>query len=309
MALEGRGGKVVLQSRIDIGSMDVFYREAGARDAPVLVLPHGYPCSSFQFRHLFPLLADRWRLLAPDFPGCGYSGTPADFCYEIDGYVDFLECFLTRLGVRRYSLYLHDFSVHIGLRLAIRYPQRVTALVIQNGDIYRQRPVARRQFPSGSGAADESGEYRLRGGHWRRQSMDSASHEDVVSEHRFTEEFINEVGPRLAERIPAELWKVHWALMTPQRCEITCRVLAALKYDEAWLPRYQAYMRAHRPAAQILWGRHDACIPERSAYAYLRDLPGAEVHLLDGGHWLLETHVGEVAALLRGFLGRLTHGR
>jgi len=297
---------VVLQRRIEIGTVDVFYREAGAPDAPVLLLPHGYPCSSFQFRHLMPLLADRWRLIAPDFPGCGYSATPSDFCYDIDGYVDFLECFLARLGIRRYALYLHDFGSQIGMRLAIRYPQRVVALIIQNGDIYEHRFASQCHGSGNDREAEESAEhYRQRGSYWRHPSASQPRLAEVVSEHRFKDEFLNEIGPQLAERIPPDLWKLHWSLMTPQRCEIACQVIAALKNDHAWLPRYQAYLRAYRPAALILWGRHDPSIPERSAHAYLQDLPKAELHLLDGGHWLLETHLGQVAALLAGFLGRL----
>jgi pimeloyl-ACP methyl ester carboxylesterase len=298
---------VVLQRRIEIGSMDVFYREAGKRSAPVVLLPHGYPCSSFQFRHLMPLLAERWRLIAPDFPGCGYSSTPNDFCYDIDGYVDFLECFIAQLGVRRYALYLHDFSVHIGLRLAIRYPQRVAALIVQNGDIYGHQFAP--QFHGHNAGVinieDSGSHYRPQGSYWcPPSSTGRAKIEEVVSEHRFQRQFLDEVSPRLAERIPPDLWKLHWSLMTPQRCEIACHLIPALEKQAAWLPRYRTYLHAHRPETLILWGRHDACIPERAAHTYLRDLPRAELHVLDGGHWLLETHVDSVAALLGNFLGR-----
>src|SRR5687767_15767056 len=110
----------VRHRRVMVGDVDTFYREAGPADAPVVLLPHGYPCSSYEFRNLMPLLADRWRLIAPDFPGCGYSDTPDSFAYDFDGFATFLEGFAQRLKLERFALYLHDFGSQIGLRLAIR---------------------------------------------------------------------------------------------------------------------------------------------------------------------------------------------
>ena len=129
----------VRHKTIEVGGVASFYREAGRHDAPVVLLPHGYPCSSYEFRNFMPALADRWRLLAPDFPGCGYSSTPADFPYDFDGYAKFLERFTDALGVRRFALYLHDFGSQIGLRLAIRRPELIAALIVQNGDIYEDQ--------------------------------------------------------------------------------------------------------------------------------------------------------------------------
>jgi pimeloyl-ACP methyl ester carboxylesterase len=125
----------VRHRRCTIDGTDIFYREAGSADAPVVLLPHGYPCSSYEFRNLMPALADRWRLLAPDYPGAGYSATPDDFDYSFDGYAGFLDGFVRALGVERFALYLHDFGSPIGARLAIKAPERVVALIIQNGDI------------------------------------------------------------------------------------------------------------------------------------------------------------------------------
>ncbi|HVF15403.1 MAG TPA: alpha/beta fold hydrolase [Steroidobacteraceae bacterium] len=122
--------------RIDVNGVEVFYREAGRKNAPAVLLPHGYPCSSYEFRNLIPLLADRWRLIAPDFPGCGYSSTPETFSYDFEGYSKFLSSFATAVGAQRFVLYLHDFGTWIGLRVAIREPDRIAGLIIQNGDIY-----------------------------------------------------------------------------------------------------------------------------------------------------------------------------
>jgi pimeloyl-ACP methyl ester carboxylesterase len=124
----------VRHRRVTIGNVDTFYREAGPEGAPVVLLLHGYPCSSYEFRNFMPRLADRWRLIAPDYPGAGYSGTPEDFEYSFDGYAAFLDDFVRELGLSRFALYLHDFGSPIGARLAIRAPERVVALIIQNGD-------------------------------------------------------------------------------------------------------------------------------------------------------------------------------
>lgn len=280
----------VRHKTLDVDGVEIFYREAGRENAPVVLLPHGYPCSSYEFRNLMPALADRWRLLAPDFPGCGYSATPTSFAYDFGGYARFLERFVERLGVQRFALYLHDFGSQIGLRAAIRRPQRIAALIIQNGDIYEDQ-LGPKYAPLQEYWRDPTPE---------KQRVLAAA----VSEEGFRDEFLNDVDQALAERIPPDLWKLHWSLMTPQRCDIAVRVIAALKDNLQWFPKYQAYLREQRPPALIVWGPRDGYMPEGAARAYLRDLPDAELRLLDGGHWLLETHLDEVVTLVRSFLER-----
>lgn len=274
-----------------IGNVDAFYREAGDEGAPVVLLPHGYPCSSYEFRNLLPRLADRWRLIAPDFPGQGYSATPEDFDYSFDGYAEFLHRFVDELGIERFVLYLHDFGSPIGARLAIRVPERVVALIIQNGDVPYEDAL-------GSKYADIEKTWAMPAAEMRREIA------KAVDENGFREEFLNAVRPELAERIPPDLWK-----MTPRRKQIAIDLIAGLKENRAWFPAHRRYLRTHRPPALIVWGPQDHYMPEMSARAYLRDLPGAELHLLDGGHWLLETHLDEVVALMRDFLERLDTGR
>ena len=282
---------VVRHRYIDLDGTRVFVREAGQPTAPTVLLPHGYPCSSYEFRNFMPMLADRWRLIAPDFPGCGYSDTPSNFSYDFDGYADFLDELLMRLKIERFALYLHDFGSQIGLRLAIKRPERIAALIIQNGDIYE----------------DQLGpKYEPLQAYFRNPTPEAKGKlAEAVSEEGFKDEFLNEVTPQLAERIPPDLWKLHWSLMTPQRRQITVDVIAGLKENLTWFPRYQSYLRDHRPRTLIVWGPHDGFMPEGAARAYLRDLPDAELHLLDGGHWLLETHLDEVVAHARDFLGRV----
>lgn len=284
----------VAHRRIDLDGVEVFVREAGPPRAPAVLLPHGYPCSSFQFRGLLPLLADRWRLIAPDFPGCGLSGTPEGFPYDFDGYAAFLGRLATRLGAPRFALYLHDFGSQIGLRLAIAAPERIAALIVQNGDIYEDQLGPR---------------YAPLREYWARPTPERRARlADAVSEAGFEDEFLNDVRPELRERIAPELWKLHWALMTPRRRELAVQVIAGLGSNLEWFPRYQAYLRERQPPTLIVWGPQDGYMPEGAARAYLRDLPRAELHLVDGGHWALETNLEEIATRMRAFLSRVHAG-
>jgi pimeloyl-ACP methyl ester carboxylesterase len=282
----------VRHRRITIGNVDTFYREAGPEDAPVVLLPHGYPCSSYEFRNLIPKLADRWRLLAPDYPGAGYSATPGHFDYSFDGYADFLDGFVRALGVERFTLYLHDFGSPIGARLAIKAPARVAALVIQNGDIPYEDAL-------GPKYAEIEKTWTLPPSEMREKLA------EAVTEEAFRQEFLNDVRSDIAERIPPDLWQLHWSLTTPRRREIAVDLIAGLRSNRDWFPQHRKYLREYRPPTLIVWGPQDHYMPVESARAYLRDLPDAELHLLDGGHWLLETNLDEVVALVRDFLGRV----
>jgi pimeloyl-ACP methyl ester carboxylesterase len=239
-----------------------------------------------------PALADRWRLVAPDFPGFGYSDTPNTFSYDFDGYADVLETFADTLNLRRFAMYLHDYGSQIGLRLAIKAPERIAALIIQNGDIYEDQLGPKYAYLT---------EYFANPTQKGRQVLT-----DAVSEEGFRDEFLNDLREELAERISPDLWKLHWPLMnTPKRREIAVSLRECLKQNLNWFPRYQAYLREHQPPTLIVWGPQDSDMPEGSARAYLRDLPDAELHLVDGGHWALETNLDEIVALGRQFLSRV----
>ena len=281
--------------RRTVGGVDVFYREARppgvSPDAPVVLLPHGYPCSSYEFRDYMRHLGEHWRLLAPDFPGCGYSATPEDFDYDFDGFSRFLEEFVDALGVDRCALYLHDFGTWLGLRLALRHPDRIVALIVQNGDIYED--VLGPKYASLKEV-------------WQMERAEGlAQLRPFVSREHFRDEFLNDVRPTVAERIPPDLWELHWTMMTEQRRENAARIIYDLKDNLRWFPRYQAWLRAHRPPTLILWGPQDGYMPAESGSAWLRDLPQAEFHLLDAGHWLLETSLTEAVDLSRDFLARV----
>jgi pimeloyl-ACP methyl ester carboxylesterase len=282
----------VRHRRVTIGDVDTFYREAGPEQAPVVLLPHGYPCSSYEFRNLMPRLADHWRLIAPDYPGAGHSGTPENFDYSFDGYAEFLDGFVTTLGLDRFALYLHDFGSPIGARLAIKAPERIVALIIQNGDIPYEDAL-------GPKYAEIEETWTLPPSEMRAKLA------EAINEETFRQEFLNAVRPELVDRIPPDLWTLHWSLMTPRRREIAVDLIAGLKENRTWFPRHRKYLAEHRPPTLIVWGPQDDYMPEASGRAYLRDLPDAELHMLDGGHWLLETNLDEVVPLIRDFLGRV----
>ena len=285
----------VAHRTVDLDGITIFYREAGAPDAPVVLLPHGYPSSSFQYRHLLPALGDRWRVIAPDHPGFGYSDTPGPdrFAYTFDAYADYLQRFVDRLGLRRYAIYLQDYGSQFGLRLALSAPERVVALIIQNGDVYE----------------DEHGpKYAPLKEFWGRATDDDRARiAGFVSEEGFRTEFLGELPDHRREQVSPDLWTHSAALLAqhPQRRGHLVNLLADQGSTVPWFARQQDYLREHRPPTLIVWGPHDGYMPEGAARAYLRDLPDAELHLLDGGHWLLETHLDDVVALARDFLGRV----
>jgi pimeloyl-ACP methyl ester carboxylesterase len=284
----------VRHRRIDVDGVEVFYRECGAADAPVVLLPHGYPSSSFEFRNLMPALGDSWRTLAPDCPGFGYSATPdpSEFSYTFDGYSQFLRRFTEVLGLDRYAIYLHDYGSQFGFRLAMAAPEKVTALVISNGDIYE----------------DELGpKYAPLKRFWEHPTEDGRRRlAEAVTEEGFRAEFVGEVDAELEERVSPDLWTLSWSVMgTPQRRGNLVNLLADQRNTVPWFAREQAYLREHRPPTLIVWGPQDGYMPAAAAHAYHRDHPAAELHLLDGGHWLLETNLDEVVALMRDFLGRV----
>jgi pimeloyl-ACP methyl ester carboxylesterase len=285
----------VLHRYIDVGTTSIFVREAGPPGAPVLLLLHGYPCSSYEFRRLMPALADRWRTVAFDWPGFGYSSTPdpALFPYDFGTYADILDQVTNALNLHCYAVWLHDYASWIGLRHAMSHPNRITGLIIQNGDIYE----------------DVMGpKYKTIKAYWADKSPETHKPlEEAVSEEGFKAEFVGEVAADVAMRVPPDLWKLHWPLMnTPARRALSVTLMEKIEANMAWFPRYQKYLRDHQPPSLILWGPEDGYMPEPSARAYLRDLPNADLQIVQGaGHWLLETHFSEAVATVRDFLERI----
>jgi pimeloyl-ACP methyl ester carboxylesterase len=276
---------------VEIDGIKMFYREAGPPNAPVVLLLHGFPASSFMYRDLMTRLADRFRVIAPDYPGFGYSDAPSTeaFSYTFDHLADLVEKFTEQLRLTKYALYMQDYGGPVGFRLASRHPERVTALVIQNANAYEEGlpesfwgPVrALWRDPSAANFA----------------KIREAAMSDAALEWNYTH------GVKNPQQISPDSWTLQRALLTRPGNE---QIMLALLYDYRTNPQHyaewQEYFRKHQPPALIVWGRNDVIFPEPGARAYLRDLPRAALHLLDTGHFALEEQSDEIARLMRDFL-------
>jgi len=274
-----------------VDGVDVFYREAGSARAPVVVLLHGFPTSSRMFRNLIPALAGRYRVIAPDYPGFGHSGAPdrARFEYTFARFARLIDRLLTQLGARRYALYVQDYGAPVGYRLALAHPERVSALIIQNGNAYEE---GLREFwkPLKAYWADDSAQNRaaLRAG--LTLAATKAQYVD---------------GVRDPSRVEPDNWVHDQALLDrPGVDEIMLDLFKDYGSNVALYPQFQAFFRSRRPPTLLVWGKNDVIFPAEGARPYLRDLPDAELHLLDTGHFALEDKGPEIAALMLVFLER-----
>ncbi|MFE7723424.1 alpha/beta fold hydrolase [Nocardia rhizosphaerihabitans] len=282
--------------RIEVDGVDVFYRVSVPSRAgvPTLLLLHGFPSSSHQFRRLIDTLGDRFRLIAPDYPGFGNTVAPADFEYTFDRLAEITEGFADRLGLTEFALYVFDFGAPIGFRMAVRHPERITGLVVQNGNAYE------------AGLSDGAREFIA-----LRPDQDGA--EQAIRQLLTLEGTRGQYETGVAD--PGLLAPDSWTL-DQHYLELPGRKQAqlALAFDYhsnvARYPEWQSWLREFAPPTLITWGANDPFFPAPGAEAYLADLPGAELHLFDTGHFALETHLGEIAPLIAAFLDRLpVHAR
>jgi pimeloyl-ACP methyl ester carboxylesterase len=272
--------------------VNVFYREAGPVDAPVILLLHGFPTASHMFRDLIPRLADRYRLIAPDLPGFGQTKAPprGEFDYSFDRLADVIEGFTEALSLDRYALYIFDYGAPVGLRLATRQPERVSAIISQNGNAYDD------------GFSDQWGPWEA---YWRdasdanREACRPSLFPDTIRNWQYG----TGADPELLSPDGYELDIAYMA--RPGAEEIQLDLIRDYRNNVALYPDFQSYFREHRPPLLATWGRHDPAFIPPGAEAYKRDLPDADVHLLDTGHFALETHADEIASLIRDFLSRV----
>jgi pimeloyl-ACP methyl ester carboxylesterase len=286
-----------LYRTIDIDGTRVFYRDAGPRDAPVILLLHGFPASSFMYRDLIDQLAGEYRVVAPDYPGFGYSDAPpvASFDYTFDRLADFVEKFSDRLGLQSYSLYMQDFGGPIGFRVASRSPERVSALIIQNANAYEEGLPESFWAPARALWKDPSTA--------NRERIRELAMSDAALEWNYTH------GVRDPERVNPDSWMLQRALLSrPGNKDAMVALLVDYGNNLGRYDGWQAYFRKHQPPALIVWGRNDEIFPAEGARAYLRDLPHAELHLLDTGHFALEDRVDEIARLMSVFLRKVHQG-
>lgn len=277
--------------KTDIDGVELFYREAGPADAPVIVLLHGFPTSSHMFRNLIPALADRYHVIAPDYPGFGESQVPdrKTFNYTFAHFAELMDGLLGKLGAKRYALYVQDYGAPVGYRLALLHPERVTALLVQNGNAYEE---GLRDFWKPLKA------YWADGSQAHRDAMRAG-----LTLQATKSQYLD--GVRDSSRVDPDNWGHDQALLDrPGVDEIMLDLFKDYASNVTLYPKFQAFFRAQHPPTLIAWGKNDVIFPAEGARPYLRDIPDAELHLLDTGHFALEDKGQEIAALIREFLGR-----
>jgi pimeloyl-ACP methyl ester carboxylesterase len=279
--------------RIQADGVAVFYREAGPADAPVVLLLHGFPTSSFQYRELMPRLADKYRVIAPDLPGFGFTEVPPQRNYEytFDALANTILAFTDALHLKRYALYVFDYGAPTGFRLAMAHPERVTAIISQNGNAYEE------------GLGDSWAPIQR---YWRDPS--SENREAIRPgltltgmRHEYS------VGIANPDQIKPEGYTLDAALLArPGNVDIQLDLFLDYANNIKLYPKFQQYFRQYKPPLFAIWGRRDTYFIPAGAEAFRRDIPGATVQFLDTGHFALETHVEEIAVAMRQFLSKTT---
>lgn len=274
---------------LTIDGTRIFYREAGQPGAPVLLLLHGFPASSFMFRDLITALSGQFHIVAPDYPGFGYSDPPPDgVAYTFDYLAGVMQRFTEQLGLKTYAIYMQDFGGPVGFRLATRHPERVSFFVIQNANAYDEGLPDSFWAPVRQLWADPSQENfdKIR---------DAGISRDAL-EWNYTH------GVKDSARISPDSWVLQDALVNrPGNKELMLKLLYDYRSNPPEYPKWQDYFRRHQPPALIAWGKNDIIFPEAGAHPYKRDLKTIGFHLLDTGHFALEDHAEEISALIRDF--------
>ncbi len=284
-----------LHKTVEVDGLDIFYREAGPLEAPTLLLLHGFPTSSAMFRNLIAALSDRYHVIAPDYPGFGNSSMPpADrFEYTFDRLAQVIEAFTERLGLTSYSLYVQDYGAPVGFRLAVRHPERVQALIVQNGNAYEE------------GLRDFWRPFRA---YWKDPSeANAAALRTFLSLEATRWQYTH--GARNPESIAPEAWIAdQYRLDRPGNQAIQLALFYDYGSNLARYPQWQAYFRAWQPPTLVVWGARDEIFPPDGAAQYARDLRRIETHLLDTGHFALEEDGELIAAHIRRFLAANVRG-
>jgi pimeloyl-ACP methyl ester carboxylesterase len=277
---------------IRIGDIDLFYREAGAKDAPVLLLLHGFPTSSNMFRNLIPRLAGSFRIIAPDYPGYGFSSMPdrKSFAYTFENMTNLVEELTKKLGLDKYAMYVMDYGAPIGYRLAIRHPEKVSGLIVQNGNAYEE---GLREFwdPIKKYWGEATAENRAALEYLTKPDATKWQYENGVSDKTLVD--------------PTTYTLDQAGMDRPGNADIQLDMLYDYRTNVPLYPQFQEFFRKYQPPMLITWGKNDFIFPPEGAVPYKRDLPKVETHILDAGHFALESHGEEIATRILEFFAKV----
>jgi len=304
----------VMHRTVEIDGQSIFYREAGPADAPTLLLLHGFPTSSHMFRDLIPALADKYHVVAPDYPGYGNSSMPAvdEFDYSFDNFAAIVDKLTVKLKIERYSLYLMDYGAPVGFRVAAAHPKRVDSLIIQNGNAYMEgidndfwQPI--RAYWKDKAAVNQGLDNPFWSNIKKAYGVESMTNDEalrfLVTLGATKWQYTN--GARNVETISPDNWHVTQRLLDrPGNAEIQLQLFHSYGSNPPLYPAWQKYLRKHQPPTLIVWGANDEIFPAAGAHPYKRDLKNLEFHLLDTGHFALEEDGDTIAQLIREFLSK-----
>ncbi|MFE6497060.1 alpha/beta fold hydrolase [Streptomyces sp. NPDC057748] len=285
-------GNAITYRSVDVDGLNVFYREAGAKDARAVLLLHGFPSAGHMFRDLIPLLADQYRVIAPDLTGFGQSDMPSrdEFDYTFDNIAKVIDRFTEVIGLQRFAVYVFDYGAPTGLRLAVAHPERIVAIISQNGNAYDE------------GLSDGWTPIRA---YWEDPSE---ANREALRAFLAPETTIWQYthGTADAASVSPDGYTLdNYYLARPGADDIQLDLFGDYKSNVALYPAFQEYFRTHTPPFLAVWGRNDPFFLPEGAQAFTRDNPNAEVQLFDTGHFALETHADEIAEAIRGFLGKI----
>jgi pimeloyl-ACP methyl ester carboxylesterase len=286
----------VFYRTIKVDGISIFYREAGRQDAPSLLLLHGFPSSSRMYEPLLTRLATRFHIVAPDYPGFGHSDAPdaKDFSYTFDHLAEVMEHFSESVGLTDYTLYLQDYGGPIGFRLALAHPERINALIIQNAVAH----------DDGLGPLWET-----RRKYWADRAPNEAALRENFLSFAATRQRHVGTNPN-AETLNPDRWSDEFAFLNrPGQADIQSDLFYDYRTNVASYPIWQAWLKKHQPPTLVVWGKYDPSFQVAEAEAYRRDVPNAEIHVLDGGHFALDDQPEETTTLIRGFLDRTFQAR
>jgi pimeloyl-ACP methyl ester carboxylesterase len=278
-----------------VDGLKIFYREAGPKDAPTVVLLHGFPSSSHMFRELIPRLSDKYHVVAPDYPGYGYSDAPSpeQYVYTFDHLADTVDHFLTQQGITKYSIYIQDYGSPVGFRLATRHPERVQAIITQNGNAYDE------------GLSPFWAEYLYP--YWKDPNpTNEAKVRQLLTLDATKLQYLQ--GFRNPDDVSPDSFLFDQAkLDRPGNDKIQLALFYDYRNNPPLYPAWHKYLREKKPAVLVVWGKNDPVFAPAGAEAFLKDAPSAELHLLDTGHFALEEDGTEIAQLIRAFLAKNVH--